>query len=312
MLKESNQGLIFNIQKFSVHDGPGIRTIVFFKGCPLRCLWCANPEGIEKYAQVAFKENKCLGIEKCGLCIEACPQKAIVCSQNNYPLIQRDNCNNCCLCANVCPAHSLEIFGKIMTTDEIIKVVEDDSNFFSRSGGGLTLSGGEPLLQAGFTLSLLKSAKKEGLMTAIETTLFAPWNVIEQIFPYIDFIHIDLKNMDDNKHQIFTGVSNELILSNFIKVVKVFKDKPIIVRTPVVEGFNCTVEDIQAIANFISKAACLGNAKNIQYELLPYHSFGESKYESLGLDYPMKHLRNMDKKIIENLKANINTDINLI
>lgn len=298
-----DKGLVFNIQKFSIHDGPGIRTIVFLKGCPLHCRWCANPEGIRPVPQIAQKNAQCIGVNECGYCIEACKQQAIY-IEDNKAVIDFSKCNDCLACEVACPANIFEQFGKRMSVDEVIQEVLKDQAFYIRSGGGLTLSGGEPLLQADFAGALLKAARAEGLETAIETCGFAPWENIEKVFPWLDFVHFDIKSMNDEKHIAFTGQSNQLILENFEKICHTYTDVPILVRTPVIPGFNDTVEDIQAIADHIQKVAA--DCSNVNYELLPFHCLADSKYTSIGQTYAYHDYKNMEKSVVQSLIDHVN------
>lgn len=302
-------GMIFNIQKFCVHDGPGIRSIVFFKGCPLHCQWCSNPEGMQTQPEISYKASKCITVEKCGYCLKDCPAGAIHVAEG-VAQIDRERCLRCLQCAEVCPAKAMEVMGQQMSVEEVLARIEEDSVFYSRSGGGMTLSGGEPLLQADFAVELLREAHKNGLETAIETTGCVPWEKAEPVFAELDFIHFDLKSMDDSKHKQYTGQSNKLIKENFTKLCQTFPATPIMVRTPVIPGFNDTVEDIQAIADFINKAA-IGRG-HIQYELLPFHNFGASKYEFQGKNYALSGLKNMDKQVTEAIKAQVHSDIPLL
>ena len=305
----SETGLIFNIQKFCVHDGPGIRSIVFFKGCPLRCQWCANPEGMHTYPEIALKARKCIGMDKCGRCFTVCPQGAII-HADNIVKINRELCTNCGQCAEACPAKAIEVLGKYMTVEAIIQEVLKDDAFYARSEGGITFSGGEPLLQAEFLTNLIKAARVEGLTTAIETTGCVPWEKAMMVFNELDFIHYDIKHMNDEKHRRYTGVSNLLCLENFKQLCQQYPDKKILVRTPVIPGVNDTVDEIQAIADFINKTAA--GMADIAYELLPYHNFGSSKYEFLGRSYALNGVQNMGKTSIEMLKQEIHSEINLL
>lgn len=298
-----DKGMIFNIQKYSVHDGPGIRTIVFFKGCPLDCRWCSNPEGMAHSSEISYKKSKCIGVSKCAYCIDVCPEQAITADAEDLALIDHSKCTNCTLCAERCPARAIETMGKWITTEEVLKEVLADEVFYSRSGGGLTLSGGEPLLQAEFATVLLKQAHAEGLETAIETTGCVPWESALPVFELLDFIHMDIKSVDAEKHRTFTGHDNALILENFAKLCTTFPDKPIIARTPVVPGFNDTLEDLQAIADFINTAGA--PAHKLQYELLPFHNFGSSKYEFQGKPYYYEGYSNMDKDIVRQLRSQL-------
>lgn len=277
----SKQGCIFNIQRYSLHDGPGIRTLVFLKGCPLRCQWCSNPESQYPQRELAYNRNKCIGFDCCGRCQQTCPQKAITPMEDNRISIDRKLCQECFQCFEACPTQALNTLGTIMNIDEVLKIVEADGPFYARSGGGLTLSGGEPLLQSKFSYELLFEAKKRRIKTAMETCGFSDWEKMEKICTVLDLILFDIKCMDSLKHEKFTGVKNEVILDNFMNLCNSFPDLPKLVRTPLIPGFNDSKEDIRQIIQFIK------GKPNVHYELLPYHQFGKSKYEYLGRRYPM-------------------------
>lgn len=285
------KGCVFNIQQFSVHDGPGIRTLVFLKGCPLRCRWCSNPESQQSYPELACSLNKCIGKTECGQCSAACPYEAIEWQPSGEPAIKREVCRKCFRCADDCPAAALRVFGKSMSVDEVLAVVEEDSVFYSRSGGGLTVSGGEPLGQPDFTIALLREARRRRIDTAMETSGYADWSVLEQACAHLNTIMYDIKCVDEHTHKQGTGVSNGLILENFTKLCRQFPDLPIAVRTPVIPGFNDSEEAVAAILEFIK------GKPNVSYELLPYHRLGQSKYESLSREYPFGDALLDDKKM---------------
>ena len=295
---KSKTGLVFNIQHYSVHDGPGIRTIVFVKGCPLRCQWCSNPESQQTQPQLGFNSNKCIGVKACFRCAEVCTYRAINLDPHNSDkiMIDRDLCTECFACFNVCPSNALEIFGKPMTVDEVIQEVEKDSIFYARSGGGLTFSGGEPLMQADFVAATLKEARRRRIKTSIETCGYADWSSIEKVCAHLNTILWDIKCMDSDKHKKFTNVGNELILSNFNKLCEQFPDLTKLVRTPVIPGFNDTEEDIKAIVDFLK------DKPNVKYELLPYHRLGQQKYTYLGEEYALAGVEPMDEHKIKQLK----------
>jgi pyruvate formate lyase activating enzyme len=272
---EQETGIVFNIQQFSVHDGPGIRTIVFLKGCPLRCQWCCNPESQDPQPELALNVEKCIGTGECGLCLR-CSQKAIKVDAKGRAAIDRSLCTNCGACAEECPSKALELIGSKMSVREVLQAVEKDFCFYSRSGGGLTLSGGEPLFQQDFSIRLLKGAKAIGMDTAVETCGHIHWAVLEQACAFINTLLFDIKCMDSVKHKGFTGVSNALILENFKRACNLFPHIPKIVRTPVVPGFNDNALEIQSIAKFLRPFP------NVTHELLPYHRFGEPKYTFMG------------------------------
>ncbi|MBP1761871.1 MAG: glycyl-radical enzyme activator family protein [Firmicutes bacterium] len=283
-------GVVFNIQKFSVHDGPGIRTLVFLKGCPLRCQWCSNPESHSLIPEVLYSNTKCITTAECGYCQQACKTGAITESEGKIA-INRDLCTNCGDCAEACPALALEVCGARMTVDEVLDRVEEDSIFYTRSGGGITLSGGEPLVQADFAAELLKEAKQRGMDTAIETTGFSDWENIAKVLKYVDTLHFDIKCMDSEKHKKHTGVSNEKILDNFKRICAEFPGKTIVVRTPVIPGFNDTEEDILAVVDFLRNIT-----RPVEYELMGYHRFGEGKYAALGKTYPLSGVASLDNE----------------
>jgi glycyl-radical enzyme activating protein family len=288
---DSASGFVFNIQKCSLHDGDGIRTLVFMKGCPLRCSWCSNPESQKGTPEIIFEERKCLGPQECGWCIARCPVKAIKRLDNDSIGIDRHICTSCGVCAEACPSKAISIVGKRMLTSDIIRLVEDDQSFYWRSGGGITVGGGDPVFQAEFTRQLLRACQASSIHTAIETAGYANFSDLEKISEYADLIMFDVKHIDSVKHKSLTGVHNELILANLKRLSATFPQVPIIVRTPIVPGFNDSEEVIQSIVNFISSISNL-----IKYELLPYHAFGEAKYHNLGRKYLLEGLASPDKE----------------
>ncbi len=289
------EGCVFNIQRYSVHDGPGIRTIIFLKGCPLRCRWCCNPESQMAKPEIAYNADKCIG-SVCGLCQAACQRKNIGFADSDKIRIDHMRCTNCLSCAGACPAGAITCYGNYRTVQEIMDDVEQDTSFYSRSGGGLTLSGGEPLMQAGFVLQILREAKRRRINTAIETCGCARWEDAEEIFSNLDYVLFDVKNLDTEKHREWTGQGNEMILDTFVKMREAFPDLPVRVRTPVIPGFNDTEEEISKIRDFV-----LG-FQNTEYEILPYHRYGMAKYEFLGREYKMGAAE-LDEQCFSRLKA---------
>lgn len=306
----TDKGFIFNIQKFSVHDGPGIRTIVFFKGCPLSCKWCSNPEGISINSELSYKKSKCIGVRECAYCIKICPEHAIEADENHLAVIDRIKCTQCMKCVEICPALAIETIGQWMSVEEIINEVIGDVSFYKRSGGGITLSGGEPLLQAPFVVKLLDAAHAEGLETAIETTAYVSWEQAEPVFERLDFVYMDIKTVDANKHFAFTNHDNALILENFRKLCSQFPNKPIIARTPVIPGFNDNVDALQANVDFINEAG--KNCSNLSIEFLPFHNFGSAKYENQGKSYAFSGYGNMDKKFVKKLREKMVSKIPIL
>lgn len=268
---------IFNVQTYSIHDGPGIRVTVFLKGCPLRCLWCANPESNLARPQLMTYANKCTG---CGVCVQHCPNGAISMAEKDGKVIahtDRALCVDCGKCVDCCPADARELAGKEMSVAEVLEKVQRDRLFIDASGGGITVSGGEPLMHPEFTAALLEEAKNLGLHTAIESCSFAPVAAVDRVFKYVDLGLLDIKHMDPEAHKRLTGVSNEAILDN-IKHIHNDLGIPVMISLPTIPGFNDSDDNISATARFVAEE--LGG--DVKIRLLPYHRLGESKNESLG------------------------------
>lgn len=278
-------GLIFNIQKFSIHDGPGIRTLVFMKGCPLRCRWCCNPESQKRHPEISFRSIVCIGVLECGRCIDVCPLDAIGVDEAKHIRIDRAKCDSCGKCAEVCPAKALELIGEYVRIDHVMRVVQEDCNYYRRSGGGITVSGGEPLEQAGFVSELLSQCKGAGINTAIETCGQGDQRSLDQLCHQANLVFFDLKHMDPVVHRSLTGVGNELILENIRKISTDFPRVNIIVRTPIIPGYNDFDANIKASAEFVS-----GLHGQRRYELIPYHKYGVAKYAQLGRLYGLTGL----------------------
>jgi pyruvate formate lyase activating enzyme len=232
---------------------------------------------------LAYNENRCIGCQECKLCAEECPLGAIRKSETDKIVIDRELCNTCGKCSEKCPANALKMFGDPLSIDEILKISAEDDSFHSRSGGGVTISGGEPALQADFVEELLRSYHDHGIHGAIETCGHATWKDIEKVCRYSKLILYDIKTMNSEKHEIFIGTSNHLIIENFNKIAKYFPEIPIMVRTPIIPGVNDSEQDIEEIARYLVK---INNV--YKYELLEYHRFGEAKYAQLGRKYPFQ------------------------
>lgn len=268
---------IFNIQSYSIHDGPGIRVTVFEKGCPLRCVWCANPESNLAKPQLMTYHTRCTG---CGRCVAVCPNQAIRLDEKDGKILEftdRNLCVDCGACVSVCPAEARELAGEEKTVRQVLDKVLQDKLFMDGSGGGMTISGGECLMHPEFTAALLYAAKQEGIHTAVESCSFASRNVVDQVFQYVDLALLDIKHMDSNKHMEYTGVPNEQILDNILHVYHDLK-VPVSIRVPTIPGYNDSDENISAMAQFVSERM----GKDVEVYLLPYHRMGESKNESLG------------------------------
>ena len=330
----NGKGITFNIQRWSIQDGPGIRTTIFLKGCPLNCGWCANPESKRSHPEIMTRDILCIG---CGKCKEICPQKAIsiietssketvyssmrqtgcqaqssdsadengdgLADSGREITIEKERtrninwslCNYCLKCAEVCPAKAIIISGEEKTVDEVMEVVLKDMSFYRRTKGGLTISGGEPLMQWQFTMDLLKSAKKRGIHTALDTTGFGSWAILEELLEYTNLLLYDVKHTDSSKHKEATGVGNELILKNLRKAVK---KCTVWIRRVVIPGFNDSDAETEALAQLVASLDPLP----AKLSLLPYHKFAESKYESIGMTYTYSHVKPPLPEKIKELK----------
>jgi len=285
-------GLVIKIQRFSIQDGPGIRSTIFLKGCPLRCLWCSNPEGQNPYPELMYNESLCL--PDCTLCVRECEKSALR-KAGGKVLIDRSKCVNCGRCAKVCPSKALSVVGTYMNPKDVLKVVIRDREFYERSGGGVTLSGGEPLYQPMFTKEVLRLCKDEGIHTALDTSGYASWETVETILRYTDLVLYDIKHMDPYLHKKYTGVYNDIILENLRRIDAV--GVPIVIRVPIIPGLNDSYENISETANFIRKLNSV-----VSVDLLPYHRLGVTKYKMLGRDYALKDLKQPSKEYMSRVK----------
>jgi pyruvate formate lyase activating enzyme len=269
---EETRGVIFNIQTYSIHDGPGIRTTVFIKGCPLRCAWCQNPESQMGIPQLFFNRELCAG---CGRCLQVCPEGAIELHEGKS-WTNRIVCRGSGKCVEVCPNEARNMAGRYVTAGEVFKKVMEDKIFYERSGGGVTLGGGEPLASPEFSASLLRLCKNAGIHTALDTCGYAKWETVKQILLHVDLVLYDLKHMDPAAHRLYTGVSNEIILENAKRICKELHIS-LLARIPIIPGFNDSIGNIEATGRFI--ATELGASTEVY--LLPYHQLGEVKYQKL-------------------------------
>ena len=273
-------GLIFDIKKFAVHDGPGIRTTVFLKGCPLQCWWCHNPEAMSPKPELVRFESKCIS---CDACFQACPQQAHQKLADGTRLYHQELCTLCGECVEVCYAEALVMEGREVTVEEVMVELRKDIPFYENSKGGITLSGGEPTLQHEFILALLKQCKAEGLHTTLDTAGQTPWPILKKLLPYVDLFLYDLKQIDNDKHKKYTGVSNRLILENLKKLGA--SGVPIEIRMPIIPGLNDARAEIEGAAEFLSRVSGI---KRVQ--MLPYHKLGEAKHTRLGHAYRLADL----------------------
>lgn len=270
-------GLIFDIRRFSIHDGPGIRTVVFFKGCPLSCWWCHNPEGRSRDVELWWRKSRCI---HCDACVEACPNEAIS-WQGEEAVTDKARCELCGLCAEACPAEARQVVGRWMSVEQVLEELEKDRPFYDESGGGVTFSGGEPLAQSGFLLALLKACRARELHTALDTCGFASWETLNSVRPYVDLFLYDLKLMDDRAHRKYTGVSNRLILSNLRRLAEL--GNRLLLRLPLIPGINDDVENLRQLGEFVRRLS-----GRPPVELLPYHPIAIAKYERLNMAYKLE------------------------
>ena len=268
-------GQIFNIQHFSTEDGPGVRTTVFLQGCPLRCAWCANPESQAGVRQLAHRAALCV---KCGCCIRSCPEQALS-VRDGAVRIDREKCVSCGTCTEVCPSHAMFFYGERKSVDAVWDEVLRDKGYYETSGGGVTCSGGECMLQPDFVGALFRRCREAGIHTALDTCGQFPPASIEKVLPYTDLVLYDIKEMDSEKHALFTGAGNEQILEN-LKRIRAYP-ATVRIRIPVIPGWNDDATDLRATAEFV-RALDPG----LHVDLLPYHRFGRAKYEMLDLPYP--------------------------
>jgi pyruvate formate lyase activating enzyme len=277
-------GTVFNIQRFSVHDGPGIRTVVFLKGCSLRCRWCSNPESLSRSVQIGVYPNRCLGVDRCRACFDAAPDPdALVVRDGRVSALRARRGKSYLGSVEACPTGALKAWGRHVTVGEVMTEVLADRDFYESSGGGLTLSGGEALLQPKFAVELLRAARAEGVGTCVETALNYHGEVLDEVLPLVDMIFCDLKHLDGEAHRRCTGSSNERILANLRRVVR--SGASLVVRIPVVPHYNGSDENLAATARFIAEEL---EGKVRQVQLLPFRKLGEEKYASLGKAYPMR------------------------
>ena len=293
-------GTVFDIQRYSIHDGPGIRTLVFMKGCPLRCQWCSNPEGLTAKKTIMFTPRLCYG---CGRCVEVCESGAIVREEGGIAW-HRENCTNCLKCAEACKiVHARKVCGQDYTVPELMQeVMKDESYFRQESGGGLTVGGGEPMNQADFVRELMEAAHAAGINTALESSSCATAENARKVYEVTDHIFTDIKHMDEEEHKKLTGVSNQSILRNIRMAAEILdpERQHLVIRIPIIPGKNDSEENVRKTAEFVKSLKVVD-----RIEILPYHNLGEAKYDRVPEvgDYPMHGERMLEKYELEPLKA---------
>lgn len=281
-------GMIFDIKRYAIHDGPGIRTTLFFKGCPLHCWWCHNPEGQSFDPELMIWPERCIN---CRTCVSACPNSAVS-TANGSIVTDRSKCKACGVCAEKCPANAREIVGKKFSVDGLMQEAEKDVPFYDESGGGITISGGEPLAQPMFLNAFSSACKKEGIHVALDTNGYAKTEIVMKVSRNVDLFLYDLKVMDDKKHKLHTGVSNKLILKNLKRLDSL--GKRIIVRFPLIPSVNSDEENVRSMSDFVSR---LKNVEEI--DILPYHRLGVEKAKRLGKT--AKSFKNLSNEMVENI-----------
>ncbi|MGG5372001.1 (2S)-3-sulfopropanediol dehydratase activating enzyme [Enterococcus sp. AZ196] len=283
----SNKGIVFNIQRFTLHDGPGLRTELFLKGCPMTCDWCGNPESWSRQIELGIYKKKCISKKKCGLCLSAEPnEEALTFHREKLTAIDSKKVSDHTACALACPADAIKQWGEEMTVEECMEIIRKDKEYYDQSGGGVTVSGGEALLQSDFVAELFAECKKEGIQTCFETTFYSNWRKVEALLPGTDIWISDIKHMDTAVHRERTGVGNELILANLKKLAEL--DRELILRIPVIPEFNEDMENIEATADFILNEL-QGRVRTLQ--LLSFMRLGVEKYEALGIPYGMEGVK---------------------
>lgn len=279
----SLMGTVLRIERTSIHDGAGLRTVLFLKGCPLQCSWCSTPESQCWAPEKGYDAGRCIG---CGLCVASCPTGALhLSSEGSKVSVDQAKCSRCFLCVVKCPHRAWKQYGSIMTVEEVIREIAKDEIFFFYSGGGVTVSGGEALSQVDFTAAVLRACGRRGIPAALETSCYAPWGEMEKILPFLQNLYVDLKLMDRDLHQQWVGVDNSLILDNIRRIDQSSHPVEIMVRIPLIPGLNDSDDNLAATGAF-----CRSLKKLKVIEILPYHRLGKETYSHLGRDYAFKEL----------------------
>jgi len=287
-------GIVSDFKRMSVHDGPGIRTTVFLKGCPLRCLWCHNPENLTVRPSVSLTRKLCIG---CGMCISACPQ-GVHSLREGARSLHREACTGCGKCVDACLPGALTLYGRPMSAEETAKRLLEDRTFYAESGGGVTFSGGEPMLQSEFLVETMRLLKAEGIHIAVDTCGDVPWQHFASVLPYVDLFLYDVKHMDDELHRRGTGAGNERILANLHALSEA--GAAVEIRTPVIPGYNDASEHLTAVASLLAELDGV-----TAWRLLPYHSMAKGKYEALDMAYPMPETAMPDTRCMRELQASL-------
>ena len=287
---DKDRGYILRIEKASIHDGEGLRSVVFFKGCPLECGWCSTPESQRFKPEIGIDPLKCT---HCGACVESCPSSALF-MEEGFPRVLREKCTGCFKCAEACMSKAVKKYGATCTVEEIADEVSKDEIFYFHSGGGVTLSGGEPCAQPRYAADLLREMRSRGIHTTIETSLYADWENVRMLLPYLNCVLADVKHMDTVQHKKWTGVGNELILENLVKIDASHFPICLTIRVPLIPGINDSDENLRALAEF-----CRSLKKLQAIELLPYHRLGSDTYRLLNRVYAIESVAAQSSEELE-------------
>ena len=290
------KGNVFDIQRYSIHDGEGIRTVVFLKGCPLRCKWCSNPESWAPHPEVFYIKSRCIG---CRTCVHTCTGGEVEDTPDGI-LVHHERCTGDLSWVKACPTGALRVKGEWMEDRKVFSEILKDRVFYQRSGGGVTFSGGEPLLQADFVLEVLKMCRASGISTAVETTGDVPWESLEKVRPYVDLFLYDLKALDTQVHRQWTGQGNERVLENLRALAAA--GAKIMVRTPLIPGVNDQIEQVRSVIAFLKDIGVQ------RYNILPFHQYGSGKYESIGIPYSLADLKTHDDSYIDEIRRLIDDE----
>lgn len=305
-MEKDVRGYVFDIQRYTLHDGPGIRTGVFLQGCPLRCLWCHSPESFSKSGELAWLQVLCVGVEMCGQCLKVCKTGALSRADVKYSKLTKKNirlvridrklCVKCGECAKVCSSKALYLTARIMSVSEVVAAIMKDERYYRRTNGGVTVSGGEPMLQNDFTGGILRECRNMGLHTALDTSGFAEWEKYEKVMKFVDLFLFDLKHMDSDASLESTGVRNELILENLKKLAD--QGASIQIRIPVIPGYNDSKKNLEETADL-----CRSLRPSVKLvQLLPYHRLGIAKYERIGKSYALSSVESPPKTLMGQYK----------
>jgi len=290
------KGIVFDVQSFAIYDGPGIRTAVFFKGCPLRCAWCQNPESQRREPEMGYFRDRCQG---CGTCVEVCPNQALRLTHEGV-IRHRERCVSCGKCAEACPEKVMERIGNEMSPQEMLNIVSKDRPFFESSGGGVTITGGEPTLQADYLVEVLDRLRNAGLHTALETCGFFKEELVDRLVPLVDLFLYDLKHTDPALHKQFTGVDTQRIARNFISILHKKGQEGLVARVPLVPGFNTDSGSMQGIIDFLKRAGYTGPV-----HLMPYNTLTRTKYEKIGRPESYRNMGSLDEEDLQRISTQV-------